>query len=258
MPTQETPNNQPAQAWKPADYERNGRFVANLALVVVDLLAPQPAERILDLGCGDGALTEKIVASGATVVGVDSSPAMIAAAKQRGLDVHLMNAIDLPFQGEFDAVFSNAALHWIGHPDATISGIRRALKPGGRFVAEFGAHGNVAAIHGALLAVLRRYNRDVLSALPWYFPTVDEYRFRLETGGFSVDYIESIQRPTPLPTDMAAWIETFANGLLARVAPEHRAEAVTETVAVLRPLLCDDHGRWTADYVRLRLRAHLP
>ena len=123
---------------------------------VVDLLAPRPGERILDLGCGDGALTEKLAAAGCDVVGADASAELVKAARARGLDARLMNGEALDFDGEFDAVFSNAALHWMLRPDAVIDGVYRALKPGGRFVGEFGGAGNVATIASALEAALDR------------------------------------------------------------------------------------------------------
>ncbi len=220
---------------------------------MLDLLKPQAGERILDLGCGDGVLTEKIAASGASVLGVDASEDMVVAAQKRGLDARVANGARLDFAGEFDAVFSNAALHWMkDDPDAVIAGVARALKPGGRFAGEMGGHGCVAAITVALIAVLERRGVDGKSASPWYFPTVNDYRARLERGGFAVEYIELIPRPTPLPTDMAGWLDTFADLFLRRLPAEARAEARDEAIAMLRPVLCDEAGRWTADYMRLR------
>jgi trans-aconitate methyltransferase len=245
------------QTWTPAGYDRNARFVTDLGAPVIELLAPRPRERILDLGCGDGVLTEKLVAAGCDVVGVDSSPEMIAAARARGLDARVINAHDLPFRREFDAVFSNAALHWMPDADAVIAGVARALRPGGRFVAEMGGHGCVAAVLTALIAVLARCGIDGRSRIPWYFPTVDDYRARLVRAGFNVDYIELIPRPTPLPTGMAGWLETFANPFLSGMSAEERADVVNETVELLRPALCDEQGCWTADYTRLRFKATL-
>src|SRR5271165_2947712 len=164
------------QSWDASQYAENGRFVADLAGGVFQLLAPQFGERILDLGCGDGALTAKIAAAGAEVVGVDSSPGMVAEAQRAGLDARLILAEDLPFTSEFDAVFSNAALHWMHDQDAVLAGVFRALKPGGRFVAEMGGHGNIAAIAVALRAVCLRkgMHPDKLEAN--YFPTPAAYR----------------------------------------------------------------------------------
>jgi SAM-dependent methyltransferase len=250
----------PRQDWKAERYAEHAHFVPALGQAVLDLLAPQAGERILDLACGDGVLTEKIAATGASVYGVDGSADMIAAATARGLEARVMDGMNLQFDHEFDAVFSNAALHWMkSDPDAVIRGVARALKPGGRFVAEMGGHGCVAAITLALVvAIESRGVAAVASRIPWYFPTVDDYRGRLERGGFAVDYIALIQRPTPLPTDMTGWIETFGDALLRQLPADKRAAARDDAVALLRPVLCDEQGRWTADYMRLRFAAHLP
>jgi SAM-dependent methyltransferase len=183
---------------------------------------------------------------------------MIAAARARGLDARVMDGEDLCFEDEFDAVFSNAALHWMRRPADVIAGVRRALRPGGRFVGEFGGHTNVAAIIVALIAVLDRRGVDGAAAIPWYFPTPEAYRAELEAQGFAVGSIDLIPRPTPLPSDMAGWLETFAEGIFAGLAPQERPAARDETIALLRPCLCDTAGRWTADYVRLRFMARLP
>jgi trans-aconitate methyltransferase len=248
-----------AQEWNADRYAQNAHFVPALGQPVLDLLKPRAGERILDLGCGDGVLTEKITVAGATAVGVDASADMIAAAKRRGLDAFVMDGRNLTFNHEFDAVFSNAALHWMkSDPDAVIAGVRRALKPGGRFVAEMGGHGCVAAITVALLTVLQRRGIDTQSLIPWYFPTVDDYRSRLERAGFAVDYIELIPRPTPLPTAMEGFFATFAEPFFKQVPADQRGAARAEAIDLLRPVLCDEQGRWTADYIRLRFAAHVP
>jgi trans-aconitate methyltransferase len=253
MPT----NLKSTQDWKADRYAEHAHFVPTLGQAVLDLLNPQPGERVLDLGCGDGVLSEKIKASGATVVGVDASADMVAAAKRRGIDARVMDAFALNFDAEFDAVFSNAALHWMKRdPGAVVTGVRRALKPGGRFAGEMGGHGNVASITVALLAVLER--RGVTKAAvnnPWYFPTVDDYRARLEQSGFTVEYIELIPRPTPLPTDMTGWFHTFGMPLIGTLPQADQTAALDEAVELLRPALCDEKGRWTADYMRLRFLA---
>jgi trans-aconitate methyltransferase len=231
--------------------------VPALGQPVLDLLQPEPGERILDLGCGDGVLTEKLVALGAKVVGVDNSPDMITAARGRGIDARMMDARSLTFENEFDAVFSNAALHWVkDDPDAPIAGAFRALVPGGRFVGELGGHGCVGAITVALVASLeQRGVRDAVSFIPWYFPTVDEYEARLRRASFVPQRVQLIPRPTPLPTGMRGWLETFANPFCAALAQNERADFLDEVTAMLKPVLCDSRGRWTADYMRLRFAA---
>ena len=245
----------PTQTWRADDYARHARFVADLGSPVLALLDPQPGERILDLGCGDGALTARLEGLGARVTGVDSSADMVAAARALGLDARVMDGARLDFAGEFDAAFSNAALHWMTDPDAVIAGVYRALKPGGRFVGEFGGHGNVAAIRVALRAVLAQRGIDAGLHDPWYFPSVDDYREKLQRHGFSIDDIQLIPRPTPLPTDMQGWLETFTESFFRPLDATDRAAARAEALALLEPVLRDAQGGWTADYVRLRFAA---
>ena len=243
------------QRWNAAAYAANGRFVANLALVVVKLLAPQSGEHILDLGCGDGALTEQLAATGAVVTGVDASPTMVAAARARGLHIDYHNATSLPYESQFDAVFSNAALHWIRKADSVLTGIHRALRRNGRFVAEMGGHGNIAAIRTALQATLAPYGIDAEQAAASFFPSPAHYKRLLENSGFEVHSIDLTSRPTLLPGGMETWLNTFRNGVLDILKPADRSDALAATVALLRPILCDAEGNWTADYVRLRFDA---
>lgn len=247
------------QTWDPNDYAENARFVADFGGAVVDLLDPQPGERILDLGCGDGALTEEIVRRGAVVVAVDSSASMIEAARLRGLDARAADGHDLPFESEFDAVFSNAALHWMTRPDNVIRSVVRSLNPGGRFVAEMGGKGNIATIQTAMHAALARRGVHVDPGMNRYYPAVDEYRERLQAGGFEVKDIFTFARPTPLPGDIGNWIRTFDRAMLERLPEDERRALIDEVREVLRPTLYRaDEGRWVADYVRLRFVALKP
>lgn len=246
------------QAWSAEGYARNARFVSDLGEAVLSWLDPKPGERILDLGCGDGALTARIAASGAEIVGVDASEDMVAAARERGLDAQVVDGRALSVDAEFDAVFSNAALHWMGQADDVIAGVTRALKPGGRFVAEFGGHGNVAAICTALLAVAREHGLDDRLAHPWYFPTAESYAARLQSHGLAIRRIVLRPRPTPLPTGIEGWLETFRRPLFDALPDTVRQEALHRAVSLLAPSLRDEEGRWTADYVRLRVDAVRP
>ena len=242
------------QTWSADSYDTHARFVADLAGEVVDWLAPRAGERILDVGCGDGALSAQIAASGAQLVGVDASEDLLQAARQRGLDVRHMDGQALTFSNEFDAVFSNAALHWMTEPDAVIDGVKRALKPGGRFVAEFGGHANVAAIVTALRATAIRRGSDMALAGPWFFPSATAYQARLERHGFTVERIGLFPRPTPLKTGMKAWLGVFRKPFFAQYG-EAADEVLDEVVDLLSPVLRDEAGNWTADYVRLRVAA---
>jgi len=258
MTATERPAGEPTQHWDPDRYARNARFVADLGQPVVALLAPRAGERILDLGCGDGALTRRLAELGASVVGVDSSAEMVAATCAAGLDARIMSGEALAFDNEFDAVFSNAALHWMRRPAAVIAGVWRALKSGGRFVGEFGGHGNVQHIKTALVVALDRRGFDGQAAVPWYFPTPDEYRGLLEAQGFRVRAVELIPRPTPLPGDIIAWLDNFAESFTRQVPAGERVAYLSEVAEALRPHLRGADGTWSADYVRLRFAADKP
>ncbi|MEE4350055.1 MAG: methyltransferase domain-containing protein [Pacificimonas sp.] len=242
-----------AHSWDASAYAKNAAFVPALGQPVLDLLAPRPGERILDLGCGDGVLTQRLVDAGADVLGVDTSAPMLAAARQRGLIVQEMDGQALTFDGEFDAILSNAALHWMPDQRAVYRGVFRALKPGGRFVAECGGQGNIAAMRTALRAVMEQRGLSVPETQT--YPSADAATRQLEAAGFAVESAQLIPRPTPLPGGMAHWFRTFRHGFI----PEgHQESIIAAAVALLRPALCDDEGRWTADYVRLRFKALKP
>jgi SAM-dependent methyltransferase len=248
------------QTWDPRAYEQNGAFVPGMADEILKWLDPVNGERVLDLGCGDGQLTARIAATGASVLGVDASPEMVAAARARGIEVLEGSAESLPcHDSSFDAVFSNAALHWVRGQDAMMDEVRRVLKPGGRFVAEMGGHGNIAAINVAFSAVLARHLGPGSEDAVNYFPTPQSYALRLSRHGFHVDRIALIPRPTPLPASgMDGWLRTFRSGVLNSLREELREKVIAETCALLAPALRDENGNWTGDYVRLRFIATIP
>ena len=192
------------------------------------------------------------------MVGVDSSLQMVAAAKERGVDARHTKGETLAFDREFDAVFSNAALHWMRDQDAVLEGVYKALKPGGRFVAECGGQGNIAAIRVALLAVLTGRGIPAERIENNRFFSSTEYRARLESQGFLVEEITLTPRPTPLPSSMAAWLQTFRSSVLEQLPASERPAAIEQIVSLLKPVLWDREGHWTADYVRLRFKARRP
>ncbi len=243
------------QIWSAQGCAENAAFVPAYGSEVLDLLAREPGERVLDLGCGDGALTCEIAGRGADVLGLDSSAELLEAAQARGVPAQRMDGQALTFEAEFDAVFTNAALHWMRDHEAVVQGVRRALRPGGRFVGEFGGHGNVAAIVTALVAALDRQGLDGAGRIPWIFPTPQAWRRRLERLGFEVRLAVLIPRPTPLPTGMDGWLATFANPFVSDLAPPEREAVLAEAVRLLTPTLRAQDGSWTADYVRLRFAA---
>lgn len=245
------------QRWDPERYARTARFVAEYGAPVLERLNPQPGERILDIGCGDGALTIEIERAGASVVGVDSSAEQIAAAKALGLDARVMSGDALTFDAEFDAVFTNAALHWMKDAPAVIAGVRRGLKPGGRFVGEMGGAENVASVRRGLHEAFEARGLDPVPLDPWFFPDEAEYGALLEQGGFEVLAIERFRRPTPIPGPLEDWLDTFGESFLKALPEAEQASVKAEIAEKLRPTLCDAEGKWTVDYVRLRFEARL-
>lgn len=246
----------PENCWDTKLYESKHAFVWQYGEDLIELLSPQPGERILDLGCGTGQLTEKIAIAGSEVMGIDRAFSMIEKARQNypHIQFTVADARDFQVDQPFDAVFSNAVLHWISEPDAAISCIRQALKPGGRFVAEFGGKGNVEAIATALGSVLGAFGYASPQVInPWYFPSIGEYATRLEQQGFDVTYAVLFDRPTPLEkgdAGMANWIQMFASCFLAELNNDQQTEVIQAIEHQLKPTLYRD-GRWWANYRRI-------
>jgi trans-aconitate methyltransferase len=243
--------------WQTNTYLKHAAFVADLASPVLELLNPQKGEHILDLGCGDGRLTKALQDLGCLVKGVDYSEDFVKTAKSLGLDAQQMDAHHLIFEKEFDAVFSNAALHWMKQPEKVIAGVKRSLKAKGRFVAEFGGHGNIGSILDALQIALLERSINLDDVNPWYFPTVEEYKGLLEQANFRVDYIELIPRPTPLPTDILGWLAVFANSFTELFPENEQEEFLKRVMALTAPKLQQEDGTWSVDYVRLRFASYL-
>ena len=246
------------QQWIPAKYQKNADFVSQLGMPVIDLLAPQKGEFILDLGCGDGTLMKKLTELGCRVVGVDSSAEMVTATQKLGLEAQIMNGEELNFTKEFDAVFSNAALHWMTKADSVIEGVFQALKPGGRFVGELGGAGNVAKVVSAISACLQKRNIDINKVNPWFFPDKEDYQHSLEARGFIVKSITIFERPTPLSQGIKGWLEMFAQQFTAQLPSENGSVFLQEVTELCQPQLCDNQGNWIADYIRLRFLAVKP
>ena len=225
---------------------------------MLELLAPRPGERILDLGCGTGQLTAEIAASGARVVGLDSSPEMLGQARQNypHLKFVLADATSFRFEEPFDAVFSNAVLHWVKNADAAVERIAAALRPGGRLVAEFGGKGNIQCILAALEAIFGSAAND---RCPWWFPGIGEYASLLERHGLGVHQASLFDRPTPIEGErgMEDWIEMFCGSYFRHLSVNEAKRNVQGLVEYLRPKLYHE-GVWTLDYRRLRVVAVAP
>ena len=247
-----TPSASSTSKWNAADYARVGGFVAELGGAALDLLDPKPSERILDVGCGEGTLTRKIAERGVTVLGIDNSPEMVAAARANGVDALLLPAEDMQFFAEFDAAFSNATLHWVLEKEQAARAIFRALKPGARFAGEMGGEGNLKKLREALdeELIIRGYVPPV-EATNWY-ASPGEFASVYESAGFDQIDARLIERPTQIQHGVAEWVTTFRRGWLDRAAvPDTERAEIGAAVA-------DRVGSNTADYVRLRFIMRKP
>ena len=245
---------QETNSWNPDEYKKHTSFVSELALPVVDLLDPKVGESVLDLGCGDGTLALEIEQRGAKVLGVDLSKEMVQKAKESGIEAMVASVTALPFTEEFDAIFSNAVLHWVKQSNLAIENIAKALKSGGRFVAEFGGEGNAHHLVKAMELAFQKHPEFGEFVNPWYFPSPAEYKTKLEDNGFRVEYIELIPRPTPMK-DVGKWLEIFANGVTAHLSKVQFKIFKEECKTYLKEHIYTQKDGWIIDYVRLRVKA---
>ncbi|OUL19513.1 SAM-dependent methyltransferase [Nostoc sp. RF31YmG] len=250
----------PKHNWDTSLYEDKHAFVWQYGEDLLQLLNPKPGELILDLGCGTGQLTEKIAQTGAKAMGIDSAATMIEKARQNYPHIQFDVADARSFQvaQPCDAVFSNAVLHWVKEADRAIASIHQALKPKGRFVAEFGGKGNIQVIAKALESAIASVGISKPQTLnPWYFPSIGEYASLLEKQGFDVIYATLFSRPTPLAdkeAGIANWIEMFASAFLVGMSDEQTIQVIRKVEESLKPTLYQD-GTWIADYRRIRILA---
>ena len=245
----------PSQHWSSDVYNKNARFVTDYGNSLIEWLNPQKDEYILDLGCGDGILTKKIMEYGCRILGIDGSESFVLSARELGVDAVQGDAQKMNFENEFDAVFSNAALHWMLDADGVMKGVAGALKKGGRFIAETGCRGNVKKIENAIHEILKKYNLKAKKC--WFFPSVEEKVELLEKNGMKVERIVTFSRPTPLPTGIRGWLTTFSKPVLEYVPSEMHEKIIDEVSEKLEKTLeKDTEGNILADYVRLRFEAY--
>lgn len=241
--------------WNADKYNKHADFVSNLAFPVIELLNPKENEKILDLGCGDGTLAVEIEKFNAQVIAVDLSESMVAKTQEKGIQASVMSATELTFKNEFDAVFSNAVLHWVKDADKSIKNISNALKSKGRLIAEFGGYGNIKFLTDAMQKVFNEHKEFGTFNNPWNFPKDTDYKQLLEENKFNVEYIELIPRPTKID-DISNWLDIFANGIISHLTQEQQSVFKQEVREILKPKIYSEKDGWVADYVRLRLKAY--
>jgi trans-aconitate methyltransferase len=247
-------------AWNANLYDDKHSFVWKMAAGVLELLAPKPNEKILDVGCGTGHLTTQIAEAGADVLGIDRSTDMIRQAKEKypSLRFEVMDATQINVPETYDAVFSNATLHWIKEPERVITGIAKALRPGGRFVAEFGGKGNTAGFLDAVQKSWAKLQLASAAPQPWYYPSIAEYSALLEKHGFEVTYAILFDRPTPLEDGgcgLRNWFDMFGASFLQNLSKAQKSALRDEIEDQARPKLFHS-DKWVMDYRRLRVVAH--
>lgn len=244
-------------SWDPEHYAAHGRFISTYGLELIEWLNPQPGQRILDLGCGDGFLTERIAAAGADILGADHDPRMVEGTRKRGLEAIQVDGTGLPFDSEFDAVFSNSVLQWIPEPQPVVSAIAKALKPEGRFVVDVAGLGNLAAVLVAMSAVSDEFNGNPDLAFPFYAPTEDEFCALLQQEGFEILRRETSPRFTMLPSELWNWIGSIFAPFFTQFDDETNERTKARVLKLVDPVLRDGAGQWHIDHVRVRVEAKL-
>lgn len=246
--------------WNANGYDESMSFVSKYGEDIVKWLNPKPDERIVDFGCGTGDLAAKIAAHGSKVIGVDISPEMVEKARAKYPEIHFECADGMRWESEhlYDAVFSNAALHWMREPEGAIYSMTSALRPGGRLIAEFGGYGNVATIISAVKETLKGCGKEEAFFMPWYFPTIGEYSTLLERYGMEVCSANLFDRPTRLengPDGMQVWLRMFGTAMFPNANEAEVVQWIDESAQLLKQSVLFDKGTWTADYRRLRISA---
>lgn len=240
-------------SWNANLYDSKHGFVSKYGNDLINLLAPEKGERILDLGCGTGDLAKTLHDLGVEVVGADHSEAMVQQAKSKYPDLQFVvqDATKMTYENEFDAVFSNAVLHWVKQPELALSGIFNSLKPGGRFVAEFGGKDNVQTITSAIISQIQDFTSK---QFPWYYPSIGEYASLMEAAGFRVTFAHHYDRPTPLEGEngLRNWIDMFAGSFFEGLSSDRKAYILEKVEQQLKTQLYED-GKWIADYKRIRV-----
>ncbi|MGG4497201.1 class I SAM-dependent methyltransferase [Brevibacillus reuszeri] len=246
--------------WNAELYDDKMNFVSHYGRGLIDWLQPVSTERILDLGCGTGDLTASLAESGATVMGVDFSADMINSARQKypHLPFQIADAHTFRTSDSYDAIFSNAALHWMKRPEEVIESVWLALAPKGRFVAEFGGKGNCELVINALRTTLAQKGISADERMPWYFPSIAEYAALLERQGFSVVLASHYDRPTVMPDGdrgLRHWLDSFCSPFFADLSASDIDDVCLQVTELLRPALFQD-GKWIVDYKRIRVIAN--